>query len=261
MRDPHVVSLHYRLETSPTTSFRNPSPASQETSDFKMLLSDGIATFELTSHYPSEEEARKPVDNFLRAWEFDADLTLGRGEIRFVFEKSHIIDREPPPAGSYQISAKAGSIGLSFAIASAHVSRSNYPFPPHGIKISPDVQVLWFCYQLYLEEHEQLSSMGYFCLSVIENKFKGKGRGKVEKEYNIDISVLNKLGMLTSAVGNYQTARKIDKNHTLRPYTNQEIRWIEEAVKKLIRRVAEYDFDPQASQKLPLITMADLPLL
>ena len=260
MRDPHVVSLYYRLETGDTTSYKDPPPIQDERAEFKMCLADGRACFEMKEHYPSEESARNIVEEYLGVWELDVDLRLGPGEFHFEYEKACIIDRNPPTAGT----TYAQAVDLSDRITlsgsfSAHVNRNKYPNPPNDLKLSPDVKTLWFRYQLYLDEHEQLSSMGYFCLSFIENKF--KGRGKVAKECNVDISALNKLGMLTSAVGDYQTARKIDSNHTLRPYTNQEMRWIEEAVKKLIRRVAEYDFDPQASQKLPRITMADLPPL
>lgn len=259
MRDPKVISLQYRLETGPTTSFKNTEAISYETPEFQMRLSDGIAIFELKNHFSTEEEARKPVDEFLRVWELDADLTWGRGEIRFVFEKSHIVDRNPPPPGTSHTIYPA-SIALKIKVGenfSLHVTSNKYPLPPQGIKLSPDMETLWFRYQLYLDGREQLNSMGYFCLTIIENRF--QTRKNAARNYNIEKTVLNKLGELTSTVGDYKTARKASSG--LRAHTNKEIRWIEETVKRLVKRVAEYNFDPQLASNLSLITMTDLPSL
>ena len=35
------------------------------------------------------------VEDFLRSWEPKTVLDLGRGEMRFQFEDSHVIDRDP----------------------------------------------------------------------------------------------------------------------------------------------------------------------
>ena len=93
--------------------------------------------------------------------------------------------------------------------------------------------------------------MAYFCLTVFDAR--AGGRRKVAKKYQISKKVLAKLGYLTSNVGDRHTARKFSKDSDGRPYTPAEIAWIEGAVKDLIRRKAEYDFDPAAP--LPLLTM------
>jgi hypothetical protein len=69
--------------------------------------------------------------------------------------------------------------------------------------------------------------------------------------------VLDKLGELTSEVGDELSARKFDATSTKRPHTPAEQVWILEIVKLLITRVGEYEFDPAAPLKL--ITLADLP--
>jgi hypothetical protein len=70
---------------------------------------------------------------------------------------------------------------------------------------------------------------------------------------------LDKLGELTSDVGDETSARKFDDRSTRRPHTGTERTWIEATVRMIIRRVAALDYDPSAS--VAQITMADLPKL
>ena len=100
--------------------------------------------------------------------------------------------------------------------------------------------------------------MGFFCLSLLQWTTKSKkARHAATTLYNIQKSVLDKLGTLTSDVGDMETARKLEASSTLRPHTENEVRWIETAVQALIRRKAAYDADP--SSPLPLLGMSDLP--
>lgn len=39
------------------------------------------------------------VKGFLRSWKLKTALDLGRDEMRFQFEDSHVIDRDPLPPG------------------------------------------------------------------------------------------------------------------------------------------------------------------
>jgi len=69
--------------------------------------------------------------------------------------------------------------------------------------------------------------------------------------------VLSTLGKLTSNVGDDLSARKFAGARTKRPHIPAEEDWILQAIKLLITRVGEHDFDPAAPLKQ--ITMADLP--
>jgi len=70
MKDPHVVSLRYRLVPDDTISFENPTPVDREIADaFKIRLADGILIVELLEHYPTPKAARERVEPDLRAWE------------------------------------------------------------------------------------------------------------------------------------------------------------------------------------------------
>jgi hypothetical protein len=67
--------------------------------------------------------------------------------------------------------------------------------------------------------------------------------------------------VFTSEKGRRLDARKLESGSTLDPLTEAEQRWIRAAVKMLIRRKGEYDYDPSAADSLKQMTMADLPAL
>ena len=67
------------------------------------------------------------------------------------------------------------------------------------------------------------------------------------------------MGNLTANLGVGVDARKVHRGSQLRNPTHRERKWIEEAIKKIIRRVGEHAADPQGV--LPKITMANLPQL
>lgn len=152
MRDPHVVSLRYRLITDDTTSFDDPPPVERETDAFRLRLADGIVAVEMVEHYPSEQAARERVEPYFRAWEVDSAIRQnGRQEIRFEFEKAEVIDRNPapapPPGSSHMVSGRARDIVSTFARALGSVARSQYPTPPDQFVLSSDAETLWVRYE------------------------------------------------------------------------------------------------------------------
>ena len=54
MNDPHVEKLVYHIETGNGLSFQDPPPVEDETDAFRMILDDGVATFSMKEHYPTE---------------------------------------------------------------------------------------------------------------------------------------------------------------------------------------------------------------
>jgi hypothetical protein len=254
MRDPHVESLRYRLETSVTTTYKNPPAVEVIRDEFECRLSDGVLTCRMKKHYPTVEEARRVIDGFLRSWEIKTALELGRDEMRFQFEDSHMVDRDPPPPGSSQIvRVSAASVGVSTLLGRVHVTRNKYPDAPSTFAVTPDVETLWQRYENYLDGREPLPSMAYFCLTVVENK--AGSRRNAAKEYSIDKRILDKLGELTSTRGDTRTARKALKGGSTATLSGKEKNWIEGAVRALIRRTGEV----ASTQPVPCITMSDLP--
>ena len=261
MRDPHVVSLSYRIKSAKNVTFRNPPPVEYETESFCLKLAKGIACFELKEHFPTEEAARSVIDGFVRSWEVDAALKSGSQEIEFVLQNVRIIDREPPPADSpHTIFAEGILTSRVTASVSAggHLTRCRYPAPPEHFRASRDVEILWKRYEGYTRHREPLLSMAYFCLSWIESRTGSKNRrSRAAKKYYIGEKVLNKLGELTATTGDERTARKITRASTVRAPTTKERIWIEAAIKAMIRRVGEID----SASSQPEITMNDLPEL
>jgi len=127
MNDPHVESLTYRMEAGKHVTFNSPPPLEGEADAFRYRLADGALLVSMKDHHPTEESARLVVDQFLRSWEIDAELRLGPQPMRFVFQRSRIIDRDPRPRTAYVMVARGGcAIGGS---ATFTVGLPNYPVP------------------------------------------------------------------------------------------------------------------------------------
>lgn len=258
MRDPHVVALRYRLVPGETVAFADPPPVEWETTLFRLHLAEGIARVELKDHYASAEEARAHVDPFLRAWEVDAALRDEPTKVRFVFDTVEVIDRDPPPPRTDQVIQVACSDAVILSEApTVHITRAQYPGPPERFRVSVDVETMWTRYEGYRAGREPLAGMAYMCLTVFEAM--AGGRSAAAQRFGIAGQVLRTLGRLATEVGDLSTVRKISPKHQCRPHTGAEIRWVETAVKALIRRAAEWAADPKGP--LPKLTMADLPPL
>jgi hypothetical protein len=126
-----------------------------------------------------------------------------------------------------------------------------YPEPPSDMKLTPDLEALWMRYIGHQANREPLPAMAYFCLTVLETS--AGDRSHAARKFNIDSKVLGKIGELTERRGNPRTARKMAANFV--QHTPQEISWLEEAIKLIIRRVAEN----ASGAVCPKITMKDLP--
>ena len=261
MRDPHVVSLRYRVETDKTVRFDNPPPVERETKAFRMRLSDGTVTFEMKKHYASKETARECVEPYLRTWEVAAALSQGRKEIGFAFEKAEVVDRDPPPPGTHQvIRPEAIESVIVGGTVTLSITRGQYPEPPSGFRLSPDVEIMLMRYEMHRAGDESLTSMASMCLSILEaSAGRRNKRERAAKRYSVDEKVLGTLGTLTSEVGDERTARKVPKSRTYRPHSPAQTAWIEAVVRRLILRVGEWDFDPSAT--LPKLTMDHFPKL
>lgn len=254
MRDPHVVSLHYLLETDDTVSYKNPPLLSHAFGPFSIQLAKNELCVTMKEHFASVPAARMTVEDYLRAWELDVALRFGPGELRFSYKDAEVIDRHPPPPGTPQVIELAGTINITMSgSASLHVARAAYPAPPTRFRVTPDVETLWHRYSGHKEGREPLLSMAYFCLTLLESD--GRGRSGAAQRFGIDLAILGKLGEITSTRGDDATARKVHGKAPL-PLTDVERAWVEAAMKAVIRRVAEF----APGDPISLI-MSDLPAL
>ena len=104
----------------------------------------------------------------------------------------------------------------------------------------------------FRQGREPLSSMAYFCLTVLERN--PGGRAEAAKKFGISRNVLEKVGKLTSKKGGTE-ARKACGLHS--DLQSGERRFLEEKVKQIIRRVAEVAHDASAIH--PKITISLFP--
>jgi hypothetical protein len=74
--------------------------------------------------------------------------------------------------------------------------------------------------------------------------------------YRVDYDVLDSLGRLVTTLGGEAEARKLGLQSELRDPTVEEVKWIEAALRLLMRRVGQYGADLQGA--LPQLTMSDL---
>jgi hypothetical protein len=250
VRDPHVESLTYRLQVGETSQYVDPPRLEGATDEFSYVLENGVLVLHMKKHHASAAEAKAAAAGFLFVWELDAALRLGRPDIRFAYEDAQLIDRIPPPPGAVEIHMAAAAAIAFVGEVTFRVINSAYPKPPRGMKFTPDLETLWRRYEGYQARREPLSTMAYFCLTVLETS--AGGRAEAARQYSIDPKVLGKIGDLTANRGDGATARKMQLN--LVPYTPAEIGWVEEAIRIIIRRVGEI-----GGAACQTITMKDLP--
>lgn len=259
MNDPHVVVLLYHIEHGESVDYSEAEPLILDEPAFRLEVKDKQVRFELKEHYATEDEAREAIEEYIRNWELYACLENWPESFRLKFHKAEIVDRNPTPGvlhirGSLtgEASKISGKLVLGFR---------NFPSPPSGIRIDADVQTMFERYINYRQKQEPLPGTAYYCLTTLENmtekikRNKESSRKAASRYFQIDEEVLRKIGRLSSTKGGPSAARKSGGvSHEL---TNGERRFLEEAIKKMIRRAAERAHDPDAD--LSKIKLSDLP--
>lgn len=261
MRDPHVTALHYVIIHNPTVDYSKAKPKDFETERCKVHVQGKHVTFTFKEqdHFATDKEAQDALKPFINAWEVFVGLDRGPGQWELQYEGVDIIDRDPDPQ-----TMLLGAARMEIRTGGILTGPNEYPPPPSvEFSVSGDVLAAYDRYKRYSEDRELLASMAYFVLTVIEapkrqeRRQTGRRRQEAADRYFVDPDVLNKLGELSSEAGGQYEARK--HHGEARSYTDEEKRWIKEAVVVLIRRTGERDARP--TDTLPLITMNDLPPL
>lgn len=212
----------------------------------------------MKTDHASEEEARDAVSAYIAAWEFEAGLHDGPNKFELRFDCADIEDRNPATG---EVSLRPGAVRFHFKVGEVRVTlgKPRYPSPPTtGLSLSPDVRSMFQRYLGYLQGQEPLPSMAYFCLTVLVNSTgcRGGGRKEAAKLYHIDKPVLDQLGHLSSTKGGMGARKAEGVNQEL---SLEDKRFLEQAVKTIIRRAAEVAHDPKA--RVQPITMCDFPAI
>ena len=268
MNDPHVVGLEYSVEHGSGIDWSKASPLEVQQADFAIGIDNKQVRFNFIKHFATEREARAFVENdFLGNWEFDVALKRGPNAFKLRFERAEIVDRNPA-AGVPSLSAHVRSGLPKVHVRLAPPTPRSYPQPPSvGLKRTPDVASMFNRYLGYLEGREPLPAMAYFCLTVLENTKEvtvmlnadpaanrnHKRRRAAADHFGIAFEVLRKIGELSSERGGASARKAGGRDKDL---SSEQLRWLEFAVKTVIRRAAEVAHDPHARSKR--ITCADL---
>ena len=254
MNDPHVVALLYQVNHDKSVNYSRAEPLIHDETTFLLEVKDNQVRFEMKEHYATEEDARDSIENYIRNWESHACLEKNSDCFRLDFEKAEIEDRNPTHGvKSLSANTKLGALKSSVSLS---IAAPRYPTPPSGVNFNnSDVQKMCRRYMDYHRGNEKLPGMANFCLTLLENMAGSKTRRKAAAEkFQISKNVLDKIAVLSSNKGG-QDARKAEGIGT--EFTNQERAFLEQAIKKIIRRAAEKAYSPDSN--LEKITMSDLP--
>ena len=250
MNDPHVVALIYRIEHGDSIDYSAAGRLDVEEPKFRLAVEDSRVRFEFKVHYATQEQAREKLADYIRVWEFDATLKRGNPDaFRLVFQKAEVIDRSPTPG---TVSLSAGEVVRVTDSLKSTLRVPEYPAPPSDIALDPYAEMMHYRYLRHCQDREPLASMAYFCLTTLE--LAAGGRQAAADRYRIDFKVLGKIGELTSRNRGGPDARKASRAPTL---TDRERQFLDQAVKAVIRRVAERAHSPPG--QLPRISLLDLP--
>ena len=251
MNDPHVVALNYRVEHGPEFDYSKASALSESARDFDIRLEDTKVRFTMKTHHATVQDAVDAVEKYIRAWELHVALKRSPNAFTLRFDCPEIVDRNPT-MGVVRVSANPARFSFGVSEPKVTVMLGSYPSPPSpSLARNPDVESMFTRYIGYRDGKEPLTSMAYFCLTVLEasaGKKKGEtARKAAARRYCIANRVMNKVGTLCDKKGG-RGARKAKGVHL--ELTHGEKRFLEDAVKTMIRRAAEVEHDPHASHNL-----------
>lgn len=258
MNKPHIDKLYYSMIVHSSVDYRKAPATTDETESFTMTAGDKKVVFNIKQHYDSVEKIRSVTDEYLKQWEILIGLKTIPGEITFKFEHADIIDLKPDrDSGIVRLLASSVNAISVKANPDFHISRDKFPDPPSDFFVSPDVETMFFRYKAYHEGHDQLTSMAYLVLTILE--MNTATRNNAGEKYNISETILYKLAKLCT---NYSQKQDIESSHNDFPITLSSIdrAWILSACRLIIKRKGEYE-SRGSSDGLPMLTMDHLPLL
>jgi len=263
MNDPKVIALLYTVEPAKAGRYDKADPLRYSCSpEFDLTVEDKIARFEFRKFYAYASEAREAVEPFIQHWEFQTSMRVRSDGFMLRYKEAEIVDRNPLPPEQKPASQKARARAVfssNFSVrAEATVVSPHYPSPPASGSVDlddPCVVKMKSRYEKYSLGRTTLPDAVNICLTSLEEKY--KGRSAAAKAIGVSEKILNKIGDLGSNKGGMDEARKAVG--TDKDFTDQERRFLKEALKKIIIRTAQVAADD--SQRHPQITMADLPKL
>jgi len=237
MNDPHVSLLRYRAIPASFIELVEGPPIEVETDAFGAKLAERQLVLEMRVHFATESEARFVGDPFVNGWAIASGLRRGRAEISFEFEAAELVDRSPPSNGpGYSSASLLLPMKQLQASGTSSPIRTRFPRAAPNFLASREVEILWARHQGYIEGREPLTSMAYFCRTFVQT-LAGGGDKRASEKYGISRNVFERIGALTGTRGDYLTARKIMDAQPPAPLAQDDLRWLEAAVRVIIWKV------------------------
>lgn len=250
-----VQCLRYKLiHLKPVEFSTNETEYTFENDNVLFILKEDMATVVIKKNTNSIEEAKKIASQYINGLETIWHIKYAEKYLKFEFIHADIVVVYPS-SGEIRTKRRLESTGTYEVVES----------DPPAIKLtlrsdqdallvtSPTALLLANRYKQYLQKQESLSSMGYYCFTVIKDCIeKATPNGK----YFIDSKVLKTLSKLTSLLGDSKTARKL---LATRPHTKIETDWIERTINVIMVRIGQVDSDPDSD--IRRISMSNLPNL
>ena len=248
-----VKAIWYVVTPSELVEYTAGATGSWVTPEFRARLRDGCLVLLPRVPFATEQECLEAAAAFMRAWQAFDILTVISGVREFEYERERV-RRYPDMPGARPVSTVSSSFTVSSSIQAV---RPAFPAPPPAFVVTPDVEAMLARYEGYKAGREPLTSMAYFVSTLFETS--AGGRASAVARYGVSENVLKKIAHLSSSVGVKATARKWEGKQADREHTQPERKFLEAAVRALIRRAGEWEADPSVSAGQ--ITLGDLPTL
>ena len=244
MNSPRISALIYNIVTNGRVDYSKAPPMCVDEERIHVKVKGDEVRFDLKEDFRSEDEARESIAAYIKRWEIDEGLCRNSDCFNLEF-KSSIADGPRLEASPVKYSVR-----LSTAIG--RVEASQFPSPPAACKVNSDMSWVGGMYDRYMQyrnNRETLPSMAYYCLTVLEGKF--GGRTKAALKLCVSISLLDRIGYLSTKKGGPMGARKAEG--TTDELSGRDRLFLEESINQIIRRCAE-----KVPDRLPQITIDDI---
>ena len=254
-----IRALSYRVVWAHDVDYERAPRVQVKTNDFDLDLFGHELRATLKRECFTIEQARTQVEDYLRGWEIVIGISEHPDAVHFKYESAEVEEVEIDLEARHHVRQGKVHVEISTSLTPVpHVSRGKYPLAADPFCVDSVVEALYARYSRHQAGQELLTSMAYFCLTVIERS--AGSRKEAARKYCIAKPVFDHLGIFCSERGSKEEARKAPKaSHDLAftPLSQSEREWVLAAVSLIIRRAGEVAACPD---KPPVeITMQDLP--
>lgn len=229
-------------------------PLELDTGDFR-LTSEGLDLRAFTENYDDVEMARAALEPTLDALRKDALLDDLRIEFRFSASEL-LVKSEPNVRKAVVVCPATAKAVVSASVVSVSPPQQAWP---QSLTLTKDSEkgnrMVQKVHDLKDGTDRSLCAHAYSILTEIENSC--RGRKGARERYKICMTVLTKLGELTSQ-NDPVYGRKAKGD--VKKFTREELDWVRKAAEMVGYRVIEVEFG-RSLNELSLITLDSLPKL